>query len=161
MAIFAQFYSENGPPKRENILCTVLIFNASRIPFSNRKIPCFQWVGTKYLSKIVAADQPRGNCYFFRKIKTKSGVDKRVVSKRVVLADVPPERKLPRNEDRNEGTFACSPGTKTGTRVRSPKPPFYETSLLSPSDKGATGYSPKILRDFGWARPSSWLLLIS
>ena len=35
-----------------------------------------------------------------------SGVDKRVVSKRVVLADVP------RNENRNEGTFGCSPGTK-------------------------------------------------
>ena len=28
----------------------------------------------------------------------------------------------------------CSPGTKTGTRVRSPKPPFYETALLSPSE---------------------------
>ena len=70
---------------------------------------------------------------------------------------------FPRNENRNEGTFAkttlletalvstndpfwcsqkggfqkggfggCSPGTKTGTRVRSPKPPFYETALLSP-----------------------------
>ena len=45
------------------------------------------------------------------------GVDKRVVSKRVVSADVPP-------------------GTKTGTRVRSPKPPFYETALLSPSETG-------------------------
>ena len=63
-------------------------------------------------------------------------------SKRVVLADVPPERKpergyvrmLPRNENRSEGTFACSPGTKTGTRAHSPKPPFYETALLSPSD---------------------------
>ena len=43
------------------------------------------------------------------------GVDKRVVSKRVVLVDVPPER-------------------KPGTRVHSPKPPFYETALLSPSD---------------------------
>ena len=66
-----------------------------------------------------------------------SGVDKRVVSKKVVLADVLPERKqergyirmLPRNENRNEVTFACSPGTKNGTRVRSPKPPFYETAL--------------------------------
>ena len=46
------------------------------------------------------------------------GVDNRVVSKRVVSADVPP-------------------GTKTGTRVRSPKPPFYETALLSPSEKGS------------------------
>ena len=55
-------------------------------------------------------------------------VDKRVVSKRVVLADVP------RNENRNEGTFGCSPGTKTGTRVCSPKPPFYETALLSPGE---------------------------
>ena len=59
---------------------------------------------------------------------TLSGVGKRVVSKRVVLADVPP------NENRNEGTFGCSPGTKTGTRVRSTKPPFYETTLLSLSD---------------------------
>ena len=71
-----------------------------------------------------------------------SRVDKRVVSKRVVLADVPPERKpergyirmFPRNDNRNEGTFACSPRTKTGMRVHSPKPPFYETALLSPSD---------------------------
>ena len=69
-----------------------------------------------------------------------SGVAIRVVSKRVVLADVPPERKqergyirmFPRNEKRNEGTFACSSGTKTGTRARSPKPPFYETDLYLP-----------------------------
>ena len=81
-------------------------------------------------------------CFFWNLLKS-SGVDKRVVSKRVVLADVPPERKpereniqmFPRNENRNEGTFACSPGTKTGTRVRSPKPPFYETVLLAPNDK--------------------------
>ena len=59
---------------------------------------------------------------------------------RVVLANVPPERKpergyirmFPRNENRNEGTFTSSPGTKTRTRVHSPKPPFYETALLSP-----------------------------
>ena len=37
---------------------------------------------------------------------------------------------FPRNENRNEGTFACSPGTKTGTRAHSPKPPFYENALL-------------------------------
>ena len=67
-----------------------------------------------------------------------------MVSKRVVLADVPPERKpergyvqmFPRNEIRNGGTFACSLGTKTRTRVRSPKPPFYETALLSPGENG-------------------------
>ena len=33
------------------------------------------------------------------------------------------------------GFGGCPPGTKTGTRVRSPKPPFYETALLSPSEK--------------------------
>ena len=55
-------------------------------------------------------------------------------------------RMFPRNGNRNEGTFGCSPGTKTGTRVRShvppgaqnknpgtrvhsSKPPFYETAL--------------------------------
>ena len=32
------------------------------------------------------------------------------------------------------GFGGCSPGTKTGTRARSPKPPFYETALLSPSE---------------------------
>ena len=30
---------------------------------------------------------------------------------------------FPRNENRNEGTFGCSPGTKTGTRVCSDVPP--------------------------------------
>ena len=71
-----------------------------------------------------------------------SGVDNRVVSKRVVLEDVPPEgkqeqgylRMFPGANNRNKGAFACSPGTKTGTRVRSPKPPFYETALLSTSE---------------------------
>ena len=74
------------------------------------------------------------------------GLTKGWFSKRVVLADVPPERKpergyiwmLPRNEIRNEGTVACSPGTKPGARVRSPKPPFYETALLSPSQRYRT-----------------------
>ena len=51
---------------------------------------------------------------------------------------------FPWNENRNEGTFACSTGTKTGTRVRSPKPPFYETALLSPGEK-----SSKVPRIFG------------
>ena len=43
----------------------------------------------------------------------------------------------PRNENRNEGTFVCSPGTRIGTRVRSPKPPFYETAfkVLSPGEQ--------------------------
>ena len=82
---------------------------------------------------------------FTRGLKTEAffgGCQKGWFSKRVVLADVPPERTpergyirmFPRNKNRKEGTFACSPGTKTGTRVHSPKPPFYETALLSPSD---------------------------
>ena len=58
------------------------------------------------------------------------GFTKGWFSKKMVLADVPLERKpergyvrmFPRNENRNEGTFACSPGTKTRTRVHSPKP---------------------------------------
>ena len=48
------------------------------------------------------------------------GLTKGWFSKRVVLADVPPERKLERGYVR-----ICSPGTKTRTRARSPKPPFY------------------------------------
>ena len=32
-------------------------------------------------------------------------------------------RMFPRNENQNEGTFGCSPGTKEGTRVRSHVPP--------------------------------------
>ena len=50
-------------------------------------------------------------------------------SKRVVLADVPPERKaergyirmFPQNENRNAGAFECSPGTKTGKTKRLPQ----------------------------------------
>ena len=72
----------------------------------------------------------------------KRGLEKQGLALLGVLADVPPERKpergyirmFPWNENRNEATFACSPGTKTGTRARSPKPPFYETALLSPSE---------------------------
>ena len=59
------------------------------------------------------------------------GLTKGWFSIRVALADVPPERKpergyirmFPRNENRNEGTFAGFGGTKTGTRVRSDVPP--------------------------------------
>ena len=61
------------------------------------------------------------------------GVRKRVVSKRVVLADVPrhqkPERgprvhsDVPRyQKPRNEATFGCSPVSKTGTKVHSDVP---------------------------------------
>ena len=48
------------------------------------------------------------------------------------------------------GFGGCSPGTKTGTKVCSPKPPFYETALLSPNEpfRGfAKGWFPK-----GWFR---------
>ena len=69
------------------------------------------------------------------------GSQDRVVSKRVVLADVPG----PRN--RNEGTKKQNKGTKrpdrgykkwndstkkTGTRAHFPKPPFYKIALLFP-----------------------------
>ena len=60
-----------------------------------------------------------------------------------ILSDVPPERKpelrvqhrdVPRNKNRNEGTFACSPGTKTGTRAHSPRyPPLSRNTALSRS----------------------------
>ena len=60
-----------------------------------------------------------------------------VVSKRVVLADVPryqkPERgyiwMFPGTKNRNQGTFRCFPVPKTETRVHLPKPPFDETAL--------------------------------
>ena len=42
-----------------------------------------------------------------------------------------------RNENRNEGTFACSLGTKTGTRAQSPKPPFCETALFLERELGS------------------------
>ena len=41
----------------------------------------------------------------------------------------------PRNESRNEGTFACSPGMKTRTRVHSPKPPC--TPDFSEGERGS------------------------
>ena len=42
---------------------------------------------------------------------------------------------FPRNEKPERGHVRMFLGTKTGTRARSPKPPFYETALLSPSEK--------------------------
>ena len=68
------------------------------------------------------------------------GLPKGWVSKRVVLADVPPERKpergyiqkFPRNENPERGYVACSPGTKTGTGVRSPKHPFMKPPFYLP-----------------------------
>ena len=53
---------------------------------------------------------------------------------------------FPRNENRNEGTFACSPRTKNGTRVHSPKPPFYETALSSASFWKAQRVEKNILK---------------
>ena len=74
----------------------------------------------------------------------------------MVLADVPPERKPEQGYVRQNHPFTkppfyllvslfsvdrrvvsadVPPRTKTGTRARSPKPPFYETALLSPSEK--------------------------
>ena len=55
---------------------------------------------------------------------------------RVVLADVPPERKRTEGTFRcshgtktgNEGTFACSPERQTRTRAHSPKPPLITVS---------------------------------
>ena len=62
-----------------------------------------------------------------------SGVRTRVVSKRVVLADVPrtPETGTRVQKTRNDGTKNWNAGTKNGTmvpkagmRVHSPRPPF-------------------------------------
>ena len=101
------------------------------------------WLAILALSVPEDAPNPATSVLIYR------GLTERWFSKRVVLADVPPERKpergyirmFPRNENRNEGTFACSPGTKTATRLHSdvprahsPKPPLYETALLSPSE---------------------------
>ena len=56
-----------------------------------------------------------------------SGVDKRVLSKRVVFRGCSPGMKTGTRahsdvNESNEGTFACSPRNETGTRARSPKP---------------------------------------
>ena len=41
---------------------------------------------------------------------------------------------VPRYEKPERGHIQMFPGTKTGTRVHSPKPPFYENALLFPLD---------------------------
>ena len=41
---------------------------------------------------------------------------------------------------------------KTGTRVRSPKPPFYETALLSPSESGGLSVSRLFGVKIVWVR---------
>ena len=57
---------------------------------------------------------PDGNVYILT--RKRSGRRKRAVPKRTVLADVP------LCENRNEGTFGCSPVPETGTRVHSDVP---------------------------------------
>ena len=61
----------------------------------------------------------------------------------------------PRTKNRNEGTFACSHGTKSGTRVHSPKPPFYQTALLSPCERQGF-FSDKKPINTSTLRLSSW-----
>ena len=74
------------------------------------------------------------------------GLTKGWFAKRVVLADVPGYvRMFPRNENRNEGTFACSPGTKTRTRAHSPRP--WETDFYTPQVLGGPAAILFILRD--------------
>ena len=60
MAVFPQFYSENGPQKRDKILCTVSIFYAFRILLFQSGSPLFPTGWEQFLSKIVATDQSRG-----------------------------------------------------------------------------------------------------
>ena len=108
---------------------------------------CLQFLRGSALLRSFAPSEPEF-LTFLRRKSPSSGFDKRVLSKRVVLADVPRNENrnegtfgmFPRNENQNEGTFAVPPGTKTGTRARSPKLPFYETALLSPSDKQLTKF---------------------
>ena len=85
------------------------------------------------------------------------GVRKRVVSKRVVLADVPryPNgneggyiRMFPGTENRNEGTFGCCLVPKSGMRVHSPQPPFFETAICEYKDRPVQKILGKAL-DFG------------
>ena len=78
----------------------------------------------------------KGNC-------RNSGVDKWMVSKRVVLANVPLQRKPERGyiwmfpqtemEPGNVRMFPWNENTEWGARL--PKPPFYETALLSPNKR--------------------------
>ena len=61
--------------------------------------------------------------------ESNAGVDKRVGFQKGGFGGCSPGTKT--------GTRVRSrvpPGTKTGTRVHSPKPPFYETALLSPKE---------------------------
>ena len=60
----------------------------------------------------------QGNLLHFSCDFTFLGVRKRVVSKRVVLADVPGYQK------KNEGTFRCSPDTKNRTEKNSDVPQY-------------------------------------
>ena len=74
-----------------------------------------------------------------------------MVSKRVLVADVPEHPKLERGQkrrndgtkNRNEGTTKETTVPKTGTSAHSPKPPFDKTALLFPLDSclkyGKTG----------------------
>ena len=77
-------------------------------------------LGSGHSTSIFDPCQPAG------RLPVARGLTKGWFSKRVVLADVPLKRKLER------GYVCMFPGNETGTRVHSPKSPFYyETALLS------------------------------
>ena len=52
MAFCLQFYNENGPKKRDNIVCTVLIFYVFRILFFQAENPLFPRLGPNIWAKL-------------------------------------------------------------------------------------------------------------
>ena len=72
-------------------------------------------------------------------------------------------RMFPWNENRNEGTFGCSPGTRTGTRVHSDVPPERELErgyvrMFPRNERPERGY---VRQNHPFAKPPLCLISIS
>ena len=125
-----------------------LIFAAKSrdVPTQSRCIPATacvkQQLGDLVVSNLVVCNFLRSLAPFLRSFAPFVGGSQKVVSRRVVLADVPryqkPERgyirMFPGANTRNEGTFGCSLVSKPERGYIRQKPPFYETALLFPID---------------------------
>ena len=134
-----------------SVLALSLVWSARATPDANRRVVANAPVAsqTAVELEVFFSRKNKSPRFFVANVPIASQtaveleVRKRVVSKRVVLVDVPryhkPERgciqMFPGTKKQNEGTFGCSPVTKTPNEGTFAKTTLYETALLLPLEK--------------------------
>ena len=130
---------------RDQELITLANFHKKNTIFNGILEPQ-KWLRPK--ARLLKHDFPiHGKCCL-----RKSGVGRRVVFQKGGFGGCSSGTKsgtrvpsdVPRNENRNKGTFACSPGMKNRNEGSLSKTTFYETGLLSPLEKKKAKLPQKI-----------------